>query len=75
VHEPAFQVSAVDTTGAGDVFRGGLIYGLLNGWPVERMLRFANAAAATSCTRAGALDGVPSLQEVHRLFGQTVPGG
>lgn len=75
LHEPAFTVNAVDTTGAGDVFRGGLIYGLLEGWPLERTLRFANAAAAVSCTRAGALDGVPSLQEVQQLLGVGAFGG
>lgn len=75
VHEPGFSVDAVDTTGAGDVFRGGLIYGLLLGWPIERILRFANAAAGTSCTRAGALDGVPSLDEVQQRLGLAPAGG
>jgi sulfofructose kinase len=68
VHVPAFSVPVVDTTGAGDVFRGGFIYGLLHGWPVERTLRFANAAAAVSCTRLGALNGVPTLAETTRLL-------
>ncbi len=64
---PAFQVTAVDTTGAGDVFRAALIYGLLGGYQPREMLRFATAAAAQSCTRAGAIAGVPSLDEVNRL--------
>jgi sugar/nucleoside kinase (ribokinase family) len=64
---PAFQVEAVDTTGAGDVFRAGLIYALLRGWPTPDLLRFANAAAAVSCTRLGALGGIPSLDEVEAL--------
>lgn len=66
---PGFHVNAVDTTGAGDVFRGGFIYGLLQGWATERVLRFANAAAAVSCTRLGAMDGVPTLEETMRLLG------
>jgi sugar/nucleoside kinase (ribokinase family) len=66
--EPAFHVKAVDTTGAGDVFRAALIYGLLNGQPPREMLRFANAAAAVSCTRAGALAGVPSRDEAERVL-------
>jgi sugar/nucleoside kinase (ribokinase family) len=66
-HEPAFTVHAVDTTGAGDVFRGGFIYALLDGQPIDRALRTANAAAAVSCTRLGALNGVPTLDEVHEL--------
>jgi sulfofructose kinase len=64
---PAFQVEAVDTTGAGDVFRAGFIYAWLRGWSTDDILRFANAAAAVSCTRLGALGGIPSLDEVEAL--------
>jgi sugar/nucleoside kinase (ribokinase family) len=66
-YAPAFQVEAVDTTGAGDVFRAGFIYAMLRGWPTEEILRFANAAAAVSCTRLGALGGIPSLQEIETM--------
>jgi len=65
---PGFAVTAVDTTGAGDVFRAGFIYALLGGYTPADILRFANAAAAVSCRRAGALDGVPSLADVERLM-------
>jgi len=68
VHEPAFRVHAVDTTGAGDVFRGGFIYALLQNQRIEDALRTANAAAAVSCTRLGALNGVPTLDEVRALM-------
>ena len=71
-HEPAFLVHAVDTTGAGDVFRGGFIYALVNGQPMDQALRTANAAAAVSCTRLGALNGVPTLHEVHELMAANV---
>ena len=71
-HEPAFKVHAVDTTGAGDVFRGGFIYALVNGLPMDEALRTANAAAAVSCTRLGALNGVPTLAEVHELMNANV---
>ena len=60
---PAVEV--VDSTGAGDVFRGAFIVALLRGDPPERLLRFATAAAALSCTRHGALGGVPTLAEVE----------
>ena len=63
-------VSVVDTTGAGDVFRGAFIVALLRGDPPDRLLRFANAAAALSCTRPGALGGVPTMAEVERLMGR-----
>jgi sugar/nucleoside kinase (ribokinase family) len=71
-HEPAFKVHAVDTTGAGDVFRGGFIYALVNGQPIGDALRTANAAAAVSCTRLGALNGVPTLAEVSELMSANV---
>lgn len=61
---PGIPVTPIDTTGAGDVFRAGFIYGLLAGWPIAETLRFANRAAALSCTRLGAISGVPSLAEV-----------
>jgi sugar/nucleoside kinase (ribokinase family) len=64
---PAYQVEAVDTTGSGDVFRGGFILGLLRGWSVDEALRFANAAAAVTCTRLGAMNGVPAMDEVTRM--------
>ena len=67
-HEPAFTVDAVDTTGAGDVFRGAFIYALLRGDSPQAMLRFANAAAAVSCTRAGAMDAVPNLEDVRGML-------
>jgi sulfofructose kinase len=66
--ETAFRVPVVDSTGAGDVFRAGFIYGLLQDWPPPRLLRFANAAAAVCCTRLGALASVPSLADVEGLL-------
>jgi sulfofructose kinase len=66
--EPAFVVHAVDTTGAGDVFRGGFIYALVHGQPIQQALRTANAAAAVSCTRLGALNGVPAMDEIQALM-------
>ena len=66
-HEPAHQVKVVDTTGAGDVFRGAFIYALLRGDAPADILRFANAAAAISCTRTGAISSVPTLAEIEAL--------
>ena len=61
---PAFRVKLADNTGAGDVFRAGFVYGLMQKWAVPEILRFANAAAAISCTRLGAIPSVPSLADV-----------
>src|SRR5687768_14867373 len=68
-HVSGLSVNAIVTTGAGDVFRGALIYALLRGDPPDLMLRFANAAAAVSCTREGAIGGVPTLAEIEALEG------
>jgi sugar/nucleoside kinase (ribokinase family) len=64
---PAFKVHAVDTTGAGDIFHGGFIYGLLQNWPLERIMSFANAAAGLNCTHLGARSGIPPLAEILQL--------
>jgi sugar/nucleoside kinase (ribokinase family) len=69
-HALAFNVNAVDTTGAGDVFRGGFIFAYLRGFALPEALRFANAAAAVSCTRLGAMASVPSPDEVERLMAE-----
>jgi len=68
IHSPAFAVNAVDTTGSGDVFRAGFVFGTLAGWPTEEVLRFSNAAAAVSVTRLGAMAGAPCLSEVEALL-------
>ena len=61
-------IDAVDTTGAGDVFRGAFITAMLRGDSPERILRVANAAAAIACTREGALDSVPTLAQIEALL-------
>ena len=61
---PAYQVEAADTTGAGDVFHGGYAYGILNGWDIETVLRFASAMAAIKCRSIGGRAGIPDLKTV-----------
>jgi sugar/nucleoside kinase (ribokinase family) len=67
-YAPAPPIRALDTTGAGDIFRGAFIYALLRGDTPDAILRFANAAAAVSCTREGAIDSVPTLAEIQQLL-------
>ena len=67
-HQPAFPIAPVDTTGAGDVFRGAFLVALLRGDAPPEILRFANAAAAVSCTRPGAIDGVPTIADAESLI-------
>ena len=64
---PAYNVEVVDTTGAGDVFRGAFITALLRGDEPEEILQFANAAAAVSCTRLGAITSVPTVDDAEQL--------
>lgn len=68
LHRPAYCVDAVDTTGAGDIFHAGFIYGLLQGWPLERQLDFACAAAALNCTCQGARGGIRGVADVEHIL-------
>src|SRR3984893_8053889 len=67
-YAPAFRVDTVDTTGAGDIFHAGFIYGLLQGWPLQRQLEFACAAAALNCTGIGARGHIASIPEIEHLI-------
>jgi sulfofructose kinase len=64
---PAFRVPVVDSTGAGDIFHAGSIYGLLQGWSVPDTLRFAAAAAALKCEKLGGRPGIPTLERALAL--------
>lgn len=68
-----FDVRAVDTTGAGDVFHAGFIYGLLENWEIKEILRFANAVAALKCRDLGGRKGIPTLKETYELLNQREP--
>ncbi|MBI5528958.1 MAG: sugar kinase [Deltaproteobacteria bacterium] len=66
---PAFKVDVVDTTGAGDVFHGAHIYGLLKKWDLRKVVRFASAVAALKCIKIGGRKGIPTLRAALRLAG------
>ena len=66
VDVPAVQV--VDTIGAGDAFGGALCHGLLAGWDIERVMRFANAAGAIVASRLACSDAMPTAAEVDGLL-------
>jgi len=67
-YAPAFCVQPVDTTGAGDIFHAGFIYGLLQSWPMRRQLDFACAAAALNCTAIGARGGIQAVAAIEQLM-------
>jgi sulfofructose kinase len=64
---PGFRVNAVDTTGAGDIFHGAFLYGLVQGWQVEEILEFSCAAAALNCEALGARGGIRSVEEIQEF--------
>jgi ribokinase len=66
-HAPAFSVTPVDPTGAGDAFCGAFAVALAQGRPIEQALRFANAAGALCVTVAGAEPSLPKREDVERL--------
>jgi sugar/nucleoside kinase (ribokinase family) len=68
MHSSAYRVPVVDTTGAGDIFHAGFIYGLLQGWPLSRQLDFACAAAALNCMASGARGGIQTVTAVEELM-------
>jgi len=71
IRTPAFRVETVDTTGAGDVFHAGYIYGLLKKWSMDKVLRFASAFAALKCRKIGGRAGIPSLDETLKFMNES----
>jgi sulfofructose kinase len=67
-YAPAYQVKVVDTTGAGDIFHAGFIFGLVQGWTTQRQLEFACAAAALNCAAVGARGGIQPVREIEALM-------
>jgi sugar/nucleoside kinase (ribokinase family) len=67
VHCAAYRVPVVDTTGAGDIFRAGFIYGLMQEWGLERQLDFSCAAAAMNCMAQGARGGIRTVDAIENL--------
>lgn len=59
-----YAIEAVDTTGGGDSFRAGIVYGFLEGWADDRMIDFAAAVAALVCTRFPGVLNAPTHDEV-----------
>ncbi|CAA9575234.1 MAG: hypothetical protein AVDCRST_MAG19-3260 [uncultured Thermomicrobiales bacterium] len=73
---PAFRVPVVDTTGAGDVFHGAYLFGLLRGWELDAVAEFASAAAAIKCGTLGGRAGIPrraAVSEFLRDHGRRPP--
>ncbi|PIQ80953.1 MAG: hypothetical protein COZ34_01515 [Candidatus Pacebacteria bacterium CG_4_10_14_3_um_filter_34_15] len=61
---PALKIKAIDTTGAGDIYRGAFAYGVVHGMNLEESAGFANSVAALQCTKLGNVSAIPSKEEV-----------
>jgi ribokinase len=68
-----FEVDAVDTTGAGDVFHGAFLFAVLAGWDLGRCCLFANAVAAMKCRSLGGRPAIPSLDEALAFLAERLP--
>jgi 5-dehydro-2-deoxygluconokinase len=68
---PPNEVDVVNGLGAGDAFGGSLIHGLLHNWPLEKTLRYANAAGAIVASRLECSTAMPTAEEVAALAEQT----
>ncbi|MBN2575646.1 MAG: hypothetical protein JXP73_13860 [Deltaproteobacteria bacterium] len=69
VEQEALDVFVADTSGAGDAFAGAFAYAYLQGWPLERAVPFANAAAGLVCRSLGARSALPTVAEVMAAMG------
>jgi sugar/nucleoside kinase (ribokinase family) len=67
IETAAFEVAVTDTTGAGDAFHAGFIWGLLQGRDAPGVLRAAHAVAALNCMALGAQEGLPGAEELRRF--------
>lgn len=73
IKQRGFAVDAVDTTGAGDVFAGAMVFGSLSDWPGERRLAFACAAAALKCRHLGNRGALPTLAMIDEFLASDPP--
>ncbi len=64
---PTIKVPAVDSTGAGDIFHGAFVYGLIQGWNLDQILVFANITGSLSVTKLGGRNSIYPIKEVRRV--------
>lgn len=68
-HQSAFDIEAVDTTGAGDAFHGAFALGLARKFPARKNMRYASAVGALTCLQSGARTALPHQAQVSALLG------
>lgn len=74
-YTPAYPVTAVDTTGAGDAFDAGFIAGLLENLPLERCLYQASVMGALATTVRGDIEGLPDMENLRRYMEKPLQSG
>lgn len=62
---PSIKVDSIDSTGAGDIYHGAFVYGLIQKWSLEEIIRFSNIAGGLSVTKIGSRNSVFSLEEIY----------
>lgn len=67
---PSLKVNVVDTHGCGEIFRASFAYTLLNGGDVEKAVKMGCIAAGLSATKLGAVDSIPTLEEMKNIYEQ-----
>ncbi len=65
---PSIKVTPVDSTGAGDIYHGAFLYGLTQGFDLEKTMRFANITGALSCLKIGSRLSIPELDDVQKAY-------
>lgn len=65
---PSYQCTAVDTTGAGDIYHGAFVYGIAHGWNLEKIIQFSALTSAISIEKAGVRNSIPSLEQVIQAW-------
>ena len=69
---PSIKVKAVDSTGAGDIYHGAFMYGLTQGFSLEKTMRFANITGALSCLYVGSRLSIPELADVEKAYNDSL---
>lgn len=72
IYQDAFPVEVVDTTGAGDVYHGAYIYGLLKGWKMKKCMSFASVVSALKCREIGARKGIPRIEDIKKYLDRSI---
>ena len=68
IQQKSHETKVVDTTGAGDAFNAGFIFGIVHKWSIDKCLNFASRIAAIKCTKPGARSGLPYTDDVRFMY-------